>query len=74
MIGATSMLPIFRAIAVAVPWSTSLCLFVVSQGPFSSTLPVGIRTLVLPALIASRTSSSVSCWIQTSSVGGSGFG
>ena len=73
-IGAHSALPILRAIASQFACSTSLCLPVTSHGPFGSMPPVEMITLVLPALIASRTSIHVISSSHTVLAAGSGFG
>src|SRR5439155_6598840 len=74
MIGAHRAFPSLRAIASQVVRSTTLCLPSVSHGPLGSIPPVGMMMVVLPALIASRTSIHVMSSIHTVFGAGSGLG
>jgi len=67
-------LPSLRAIASQFVRRTKLCLPSASHGPFGSMPPVGMMTVFLPALKASRTSIHVISSIQTVSGGDNGFG
>ena len=59
-IGAISVLPMAFAISGITVASTKLCLPPARYGPFCSTPPVPMMTVVLPARTASRTSIHVS--------------
>ena len=67
-------MPSLRAMASEVARMMKLCLPVTTYGPFCSTPPVGMMTVVLPAFSASRTSCHVNSSVNSDAFGSGFFG